>query len=76
MQLELDDRAAEALREVLSDYLPGLSEEIGKTENYDLRAELHRRHDALAGVLFQLGGGQSAGDQGGLGQRGFIRKPR
>ncbi len=76
MQLEVDDKAAGALRDMLGDYLPGLREEIGKTENFDLRKELHERHEALAAILTQLGGAATAGDPEPLGQRGFLREPR
>lgn len=76
MQLEVDERAAEALRDMLADYLPDLNGEIGKTEDYDLRAELHRRHEALSGILFQLGGAAASGGAEVLGRRGFLREPR
>jgi hypothetical protein len=41
---------------VLTSYLSDLREEIGKTENYDLRQTLKRDEDTIKSLLSRLGG--------------------
>ncbi len=55
MQVTLDAKEATVLREVITRYLGDLRMEIGKTEDHDLRAELHERERALAEILSRLG---------------------
>ena len=54
MQLTLDADEASILKGVLSQYLSDLSLEIGSSEDYELRQELHRRRDVLQKVIDQV----------------------
>lgn len=56
MQLNLDAEEVAALLNVLSSYIPQLREEIGKTENYDMREELKADEQTLRGIVTKLGG--------------------
>ncbi|HEX9991175.1 MAG TPA: hypothetical protein VGE45_22155 [Chloroflexia bacterium] len=56
MQLNLDENEVSALLEALSQYIPQLREEIGSTENYDMRQSLHAQEAALTGLVSKLGG--------------------
>ena len=56
MQLNLDENEVSALLEALSQYIPQLREEIGSTENYDMRQSLHAQEAALTGLVSRLGG--------------------
>ena len=56
MQVTLDDNEVSALLEALNYYVPQLREEIGKTENYDMRASLKAQEAALTGLVAKLGG--------------------
>ena len=56
MQVTLDQNEVAALLDALNSYIPQLREEIGKTENYDMREELKAQHAALAGLVAKLGG--------------------
>ena len=56
MTLELSPDEVEVLRVVLEQYLPRLREEIGDTENYDMRQMLKLRADNLNRLVLRLGG--------------------
>jgi len=59
MQVNLQDNEVAALLDALGQYIPGLREEIGKTENYDYRESLKGQLAALDGIVAKLGGGTS-----------------
>lgn len=54
MTLTLTAEEAAMLREVLTTYLGDLRMEIGKTERYEARQELHAREDALKQIIGKL----------------------
>ena len=56
MQVNLDQNEVTALLEALNFYIPQLREEIGKTENYDMREALKTQEAALTGLVAKLGG--------------------
>ncbi len=56
MQVNLDEKEIEAVLDALSSYIPQLREEIGKTENYDMRQDLKAQEAALTGLVAKLGG--------------------
>jgi len=56
MQITLSETEISALITALNSYLPDLREEIGKTENYDMRQTLHAQEAALTGLMAKLGG--------------------
>ncbi len=56
MQVNLEQNEVTALIEALSSYIPQLREEIGKTENYDMREGLKAQQAALNSVLSKIGG--------------------
>lgn len=56
MQITLQEKEVAALLAALDQYIPELREEIGKTENYDLREELKAQEVALNNVVAKLGG--------------------
>ncbi len=56
MQLNLQDNEANALLQALYWYIPQLREEIGSTEDYDMREGLKAQEAALTGLVAQLGG--------------------
>jgi uncharacterized protein involved in exopolysaccharide biosynthesis len=56
MQLNLQAEEASALLQVLYGYIPQLREEIGSTENYDMREALKAQEAALTGLVAKLGG--------------------
>ncbi len=55
MQITLESDEATILKEVLAQYLSDLRAEIGKTEDYGTRQELHQRVAVLRKVIGQLG---------------------
>jgi hypothetical protein len=55
MQLDLEPDEAAILKESLAVYLSDLRAEIGKTEDYGTRRELHQRESVLQKVIAQLG---------------------
>ncbi|MGD9893420.1 MAG: hypothetical protein AB7R89_24690 [Dehalococcoidia bacterium] len=55
MQLDLEPDEVAILKETLAAYLSDLRAEIGKTEDYRTRRELHRRETVLQKVIGQLG---------------------
>jgi hypothetical protein len=67
MQLNLDENEVSALLEALSQYIPQLREEIGSTENYDMRQSLHAQEAALTGLVSKLGGSISTTNMPDLG---------
>jgi hypothetical protein len=67
MQLNLDENEVSALLEALSQYIPQLREEIGSTENYDMRQSLHAQVAALTGLVSKLGGSISTTNMPDLG---------
>lgn len=69
MQVNLEDNEVSALLDALNSYVPQLREEIGKTENYDMRADLKAQEAALTTVVAKLGGAISAGDTPELGAK-------
>ena len=54
MQLTLETEEAQIVREVLAQYLIDLRGEIGKTDSYAVRQELHQRERALQKVIAQI----------------------
>ena len=54
MQLSIEPEEVGVLEEVLTQYLGDLRMEIGKTEDYATRQELHQRETVLRKVLTQL----------------------
>jgi hypothetical protein len=56
MQVTLTEAEIAALLKALNSYLPNLREEIGKTENYEWRQEMHAEAEALTGLIAKLGG--------------------
>ena len=56
MQVSLNNNEIAALIRALNFYIPELREEIGSTEDYDLRADLHAQEEALTGLLAKVGG--------------------
>jgi hypothetical protein len=56
MQVNLNDNEVSALLEALDYYIPQLREEIGRTENYDMREGLKAQEAALTGLMSKLGG--------------------
>jgi hypothetical protein len=54
--IALSGEEAAIVANLLRDELGNLREEIYKTENYDLRQELHQREALLKGLLVRLGG--------------------
>lgn len=56
MTLELSPDEVEVLRVVVEQYLPRLREEIGDTENYDMRQMLKLRESILNQLVVRLGG--------------------
>lgn len=54
MQLDLTDREAELLKELLRDYLPGLRREVARTEKVTLRHELVEREDLVENLLARI----------------------
>jgi hypothetical protein len=56
MQVNLSENEVTALLQALNFYLPNLREQIGSTENYDWRQQMHAEEEALTGVIAKLGG--------------------
>ncbi|MDQ6693617.1 MAG: hypothetical protein M3014_04245 [Chloroflexota bacterium] len=56
MQVTLNEDEVSALLQALYSYIPELREEIGSTENYDMRASLNAQEAALTGLISKLGG--------------------
>lgn len=54
MNIELDERAARALREALDSYLADLREEIVKTEKFEWREALHQQKEVLTEIQKKL----------------------
>jgi hypothetical protein len=67
MQVDLNEDEVAALMAALDQYIPGLREEIGKTENYDLREELKAQEASLQRVVTKLGGSGSGASSPSLG---------
>jgi hypothetical protein len=61
MEVNLNENEVSALLDALNSYIPQLREEIGKTENYDMRTELKAQEAALTGLVAKLGGSVSGG---------------
>ena len=56
MQVNLDNNEVDALIAALNWYIPQLREEIGSTEDYDMREGLKAQRAALTNVMSKLGG--------------------
>jgi hypothetical protein len=56
MQVNLTDAEVAALNKALNSYLPNLREEIGRTDNYEWRQELHTEEASLTSLLVRIGG--------------------
>ena len=54
MQLEIDEREATMLNQVLSNYLPELRSEIANTENYNWRQDLKRDEEVIKSLIAKL----------------------
>jgi hypothetical protein len=67
MQVSLNDGEVSALLTALDSYLPDLREEIGKTDDYDLREQLKAQEAALTGLIAKLGGSIADTNEPGLG---------
>ena len=59
MQLILDTAETDLLLNVLNRFVADLREEIGKTENYDMRQDLKAREVTLKGMIQRLAGVQT-----------------
>jgi hypothetical protein len=55
MHLELSDAEAGILKEVLTDYLPGLKREAARTERHDFRHMLVQRQELCERLIERLG---------------------
>ena len=69
MQVDLTDDEVANLLGALDQYIPGLREEIGKTEDYDYREELKAQEAALRRVVTKLGGSGSSRNTPNLGAK-------
>jgi len=69
MQVNLEANEAAALLNVLNTYIPQLREEIGKTENYNMREELKAQEQTLIGLVARLGGALQGNEGPNLGAR-------
>lgn len=67
MQINLSEGEVSALLTALDFYIPELREEIGKTENYDMRESLKAQKQALTGLISKLGGSISETESPNLG---------
>jgi hypothetical protein len=56
MQANLDEGEVSALLTALNYYLPQLREEIGRTENYDMREQLKSQEQVMTALIAKLGG--------------------
>ncbi len=56
MQIILNENEVSSLLDALNSYIPQLREEVGKTENYDMRESLKAQEAALTGLVSKLGG--------------------
>jgi hypothetical protein len=56
MQLNLQADEVSALLRALYGYIPQLREEIGSTENYDMREGLKAQEASLTALVAKLGG--------------------
>jgi hypothetical protein len=56
MQLNLDQNEVTALVDALTQFIPSLREEIGSTEQYEMRQSLQAQQAALTAILTRLGG--------------------
>lgn len=56
MQLNLQADEVSALLQALYGYIPQLREEIGSTENYDMRESLKAQEASLTALVAKLGG--------------------
>lgn len=56
MQVSLQDNEVSALVEALNWYIPQLREEIGRTEDYNMRESLKAQEAGLTSALAKLGG--------------------
>jgi hypothetical protein len=69
MQVTLDENETAALLAALDSYIPELREEIGKTENYDMREDLKAQEAALTALVAKLGGSISTTNSPDLGAK-------
>ena len=69
MQVNLNESEVSALLDALSSYIPQLREEIGKTENYDMRQDLKAQESALTGLVAKLGGSIATTNNSNLGAK-------
>lgn len=69
MQVTLDSNEVSAVLDALNTYIPQLREEIGKTENYDMREDLKAQAQALTSLVGKLGGTLTGGDTPNLGAK-------
>jgi len=67
MQVNLNEGEVSALLTALDSYLPDLREEIGKTDDYDLREQLKAQEATLTGLIAKLGGSIADTNEPGLG---------
>ncbi len=56
MQVTLEKNEVATLLNALNSYIQQLREEIGKTENYDMKEGLKTEYGTLAGLVTKLGG--------------------
>ena len=69
MQVNLDTNEVAALLDVLDSYLPQLREEIGRTDNYDMREALKSQEQTLVALVTKLGGSIGGGNSSNLGAK-------
>ena len=67
MQVNLEANEVAALLSVLNSYIPQLREEIGKTENYEMRQGLKAQAEMLSDIMTKLGGTIPGSDGSNLG---------
>ncbi len=56
MQVNLDENQVSAVLTALNYYIPQLREEIGSTEDYEMRESMKAEEAALTSVVAKLGG--------------------
>lgn len=69
MNVTLQQDEIDALIQALSYYIPQLREEIGSTENYDMRQSMHSQVTVLTNFLTRIGGSITDNDVPNLGSK-------
>jgi hypothetical protein len=69
MQINLEASEVAAVLNVLNSYIPQLREEIGKTDNYEMRQGLKAQAEMLSDIVTKLGGTVPGGEGSNLGAK-------